>query len=166
MLCSTSRRLTPFYKAKQTKQLQNILPTDCLPESYGGTVSEENQIHWQRDLDRKTEKVRLESEIVDSTAVIFCLVTSTILISVFIPFIRWGRNGRRSILKTNHLWKQRSRCNHSYWHHKRPIRWAWVFSGGRKINWETNHGEYLDRFIEIIYVLYDNEFNYVYIIVY
>jgi len=55
--------LTPFSKAKQTKQLQNILPNDCLPESYGGKVSEENQIHWQRDLDRKTEKVLLEGDL-------------------------------------------------------------------------------------------------------
>jgi len=88
-----------------------------------------------------------------SRAVIFCSAASTIRISEFLPFIRRGRNGRGCILKTNHLWKQRSSCNYSYWNHWRPISWAWLLPGGRKIHWETNYGEYLDRLIEIIYVL-------------
>ena len=94
--------------------------------------------------------------IFDWTAVIFCSVTSAILISEFLPFIRQGRNGRGCILKTHHLWKQRSSCNYSYRYHWRPVRWARVLPGGWKNYWETNYGKYLDRFIEIIYVLNNN----------
>ena len=37
---------------------QRLLLLDCLPQTFGGTVREENQLHWQRDLEKKIDQVK------------------------------------------------------------------------------------------------------------